>query len=76
MGRTDRGAPCALHGRYHRDGVEDIAADEWSHPYPRERAGFPSHATRVHKVWPTVGRIDSAYGDRNLVCTCVGMEAY
>jgi glycine dehydrogenase len=56
--------------------LEDVAADEWTHPYPRERAAFPSHATRVHKVWPTVGRIDSAYGDRNLVCTCVGMEAY
>ena len=56
--------------------LEDVAADQWEHPYPRERAAFPSHATRVHKVWPTVGRIDSAYGDRNLVCTCAGMEAY
>ena len=37
---------------------------------------LPSAATREHKVWPFVGRVDSAYGDRNLVCTCVGMEAY
>jgi glycine dehydrogenase len=56
--------------------LEDVAADEWGHPYGREQAAFPAPANRVHKVWPTVGRIDSAYGDRNLVCTCVGMEAY
>jgi glycine dehydrogenase len=53
-----------------------VIGDAWSHPYPRERAAFPSHATREHKVWPTVGRNDSAWGDRNLVCTCAGMEVY
>ncbi len=56
--------------------LAEVTADTWDRPYARERAAFPSAATRVHKVWPTVGRIDSAYGDRNLVCSCVGMEAY
>ncbi len=56
--------------------LEHVISDSWNRPYPRERAAFPSPATRLHKVWPTVGRIDSAYGDRNLICTCVGMDAY
>ncbi|HEX5385288.1 MAG TPA: aminomethyl-transferring glycine dehydrogenase [Gemmatimonadales bacterium] len=56
--------------------LEQVIADVWERPYPRERAAFPSAATRQHKIWPTVGRIDSAYGDRNLVCTCPPMEAY
>ena len=53
-----------------------VAADDWDRPYGRERAGFPSPATRAHKIWPTVGRIDAAYGDRNLVCACPPIEAY
>ena len=53
-----------------------VAADHWSRPYSRERAGFPSAATRSHKVWPTVARIDGAYGDRNLVCVCPPVDAY
>jgi glycine dehydrogenase len=56
--------------------LAEVTADTWDRPYSRERAAFPSAATREHKVWPFVGRVDSAYGDRNLVCTCVGMEAY
>ncbi|MEO8226251.1 MAG: aminomethyl-transferring glycine dehydrogenase, partial [Gemmatimonadota bacterium] len=56
--------------------LTDVTADNWERPYSRERAAFPTVQTRAHKVWPTVGRIDSAYGDRNLVCSCVGMEAY
>jgi len=55
---------------------EQVIADQWTRPYPRERAAYPSRAVREHKVWPTVGRIDSAYGDRNLVCTCPPVEAY
>ena len=42
----------------------------------RELAAFPSPATREHKVWPFVGRIEGAYGDRNLVCVCPPVEAY
>jgi glycine dehydrogenase len=56
--------------------LQQVAADEWTHTYLRERAGFPSPATRSHKIWPTVSRIDAAYGDRNLVCVCPPMEEY
>jgi len=53
-----------------------IAADAWSHPYSREQAAFPVPGLRDYKFWPAVGRIDNVYGDRNPVCTCVGMENY
>jgi glycine dehydrogenase len=56
--------------------LADLVSDTWDHPYSRERAGFPSPATREHKVWPPVSRIDAAFGDRNLVCTCPPLEAY
>jgi glycine dehydrogenase len=56
--------------------LADLLADTWDRPYSRERAGFPTPATRDHKVWPPVGRIDAAFGDRNLVCTCPPVEAY
>jgi glycine dehydrogenase len=52
-----------------------VTADEWNRPYSRERAAFPTPETRDHKSWPTVGRIDGAYGDRNLIC-CIPMAAY
>jgi glycine dehydrogenase len=53
-----------------------VCADEWPHPYSRETAAFPDAFTRASKFWPSVGRVDNVYGDRNLVCSCVGMEAY
>ena len=53
-----------------------ITAAEWNRPYSREVAAFPDKWTRQSKFWPSVGRIDNVYGDRNLVCSCVGMEAY
>ncbi len=56
--------------------LEDVVADEWDRPYSRERAAFPMPDTRVFKSWPTVGRVDSAYGDRHLVCTCPPMEEF
>ena len=56
--------------------LEQVIADRWDRPYPRERAAYPSRAVREHKVWPTVGRVDSAFGDRNLVCVCPPVEAY
>jgi len=56
--------------------LAEVAADAWPHPYSRERAAFPTPQSRTHKVWPAVKRVDSAYGDRNLVCTCPPMEAY
>ena len=56
--------------------LADLLADAWDRPYSRERAAFPTAATREHKIWPPVGRIDGAYGDRNLVCVCPPVEAY
>jgi glycine dehydrogenase len=53
-----------------------VVSDAWSHPYSRERAAFPTAATRASKFWPAVSRIESAYGDRNLVCSCLPPEAY
>ncbi len=56
--------------------MQRVIADNWDRPYSRELAAFPSAATREHKSWPTVGRVDGAYGDRNLVCTCPPVESY
>jgi glycine dehydrogenase len=53
-----------------------LASDEWHHPYSRQRAAYPTTWTKENKFWAAVGRIDQAYGDRNLVCTCLPMEAY
>ena len=53
-----------------------VCADEWPHPYSRELAAFPAPWTRASKFWPAVGRVDNVYGDRHLVCSCAGMEAY
>ncbi|MBF2026620.1 MAG: aminomethyl-transferring glycine dehydrogenase [Oscillatoriales cyanobacterium C42_A2020_001] len=50
--------------------------EEWSHPYSRQQAVYPTQWTRENKFWAAVGRIDQAYGDRNLVCTCLPMDAY
>jgi glycine dehydrogenase len=52
-----------------------VTASEWSQPYSREQAAFPAPWVRDHKFWPSVGRIDEAYGDRNLFCTCPPMDA-
>ena len=53
-----------------------VTADEWTHGYTREQAAWPAPWLRERKFWPAVGRIDNPYGDRNLVCSCEGMEAY
>ncbi len=53
-----------------------VMADEWTKPYSRQQAAYPAEWVRRHKVWPTVSRIDSAYGDRNLVCSCLPIESY
>ncbi len=49
---------------------------EWNHPYSREQAAYPAPWTREHKFWPSVGRIDNAFGDRHFVCSCLPMDAY
>jgi len=56
--------------------AQAVAVTDWTHPYSRELAAYPSDWTRQTKFWPAVGRVDNVYGDRNLVCSCVGMEAY
>lgn len=54
----------------------DLMAEEWTHPYPRELACFPSTATKKSKYWPTVNRVDNVYGDRNLICSCPSIDNY
>lgn len=56
--------------------LAELTADTWDRPYSRSRAAFPSAATRRHKIWPAVARVDAAYGDRNLVCSCPSVEAF
>ncbi len=53
---------------------EDVTADEWDHPYKRSEAAFPSGSRQPNKYWSPVSRIDGAYGDRNVVCSCPPME--
>ncbi|HEX8211315.1 MAG TPA: aminomethyl-transferring glycine dehydrogenase [Longimicrobium sp.] len=53
-----------------------VMADEWSHPYSREQAGFPAPWSRERKFWPHVARVNNAAGDRNLVCSCPPIEMY
>ena len=56
--------------------AEAVISDKWDRPYPREQAAFPVASLRRYKFWPAVGRIDNVFGDRNLVCSCIGMDAY
>jgi len=53
-----------------------VTINDWSHPYSREQAAYPLPWVRAAKFWPSVGRIDNPYGDRNLICICPPMEAY
>jgi glycine dehydrogenase len=56
--------------------AEEVAAEAWAHPYGRSQAAFPLAWVRERKYWPRVKRVENAYGDRNLVCTCGPVEAY
>jgi len=53
-----------------------LVADEWHFPYSREKAAFPAAYVKQNKFWPSVSRVDNAYGDRNLVCSCLPVESY
>ncbi len=53
-----------------------VMADAWEHPYSREQAAFGLPWVRIAKIWPAVGRIDNAFGDRHLICSCPPMDAY
>ena len=56
--------------------AEQVTADDWKHAYARELAAYPVAALRKSKYWSPVGRVDNVYGDRNLFCSCVPMDAY
>ncbi len=56
--------------------AHSVITGEWTHPYSREQAAYPAAWLREHKFWPSVGRIDSVWGDRNLFCACVPVEAH
>jgi len=63
-----------LHNSPHT--AQDVATDYWSHPYSRDQAAFPTPNLLNDKYWSPVSRIDQAWGDRNLVCSCLPIEAY
>lgn len=56
--------------------AEEVIADDWTHPYTREKACYPVRELRTNKFWPPVARVDNAYGDRNLVCSCPPLSAF
>ncbi len=56
--------------------IESISCSTWQHPYTQEQAAYPVPWLREYKFWPSVARIDNAYGDRNLVCTCPPIESF
>ncbi len=56
--------------------AKEITADEWKHSYSRQKAAYPLEWLQGSKYWPTVARVDNAYGDRNLVCSCNPIEDY
>jgi glycine dehydrogenase len=56
--------------------ADQIASDNWNRPYSREAAAFPTKSLLEYKFWPHVSRVDNVFGDRNPVCSCVGMENY
>ena len=70
-GRADR-EDNVLHNAPHT--LREISRDDWDHPYSRSEAAFPAPWLREYKFFPAVGRVDNAYGDRHLVCTCPPVE--
>jgi glycine dehydrogenase len=56
--------------------LELLTSDKWEFPYSREKAVFPLDYVKHNKFWPSVRRVDDAYGDRNLICTCAPIESY
>ena len=53
-----------------------LVSDEWNYPYSREKAAFPVAYVKENKFWPAVSRVDNAYGDRNLMCSCLPLDVY
>jgi glycine dehydrogenase len=72
-GRADRGNNVLVNAPHT---AAEVTADEWPHPYSRKEAAYPVNWIADNKFWPSVKRVDNAYGDRNLVCTCPDISAY
>ncbi|KQZ66094.1 MULTISPECIES: aminomethyl-transferring glycine dehydrogenase [unclassified Lysobacter] len=53
-----------------------VSASEWTHAYPRELAAFPLPSLKLQKYWPPVARVDNVYGDKNVMCACIPVDAY
>jgi glycine dehydrogenase len=53
-----------------------VSGSEWTHAYPRELAAFPLASLKLQKYWPPVARVDNAYGDKNIMCACIPVDAY
>ncbi len=73
VGEADRGDNVLCNAPHT---AEEMASDDWAHPYTREQAAYPLPFVRAYKFWPAVGRIDNTYGDRHLVCSCPPMSAF
>jgi glycine dehydrogenase len=56
--------------------AQEVTSDDWDHPYKRSQAAYPLSWIREAKFWPAISRIDNAFGDRNLICTCPSIESY
>lgn len=56
--------------------AEDVINGQWNHNYSRETAVFPNNSVKENKFWPSVGRVNNAYGDRNLICSCLPVSEY
>ena len=54
----------------------EVSADEWTHPYTRRKAAYPLEYLKTNKFWTSVARVDNAFGDRNLICTCPSISSY
>jgi len=72
-GRADR-EDNVLHNAPHTAAA--VISDKWAHSYPREKAAYPLPWVVENKFWPTVGRVDNGYGDRNLVCSCAPIDTH
>ena len=60
----------------HAPHTAEVVTGEWNRPYSRQEAAFPTANLGAHKFWPSVGRLDDVYGDRNLVCSCPSVDSY
>ena len=56
--------------------LSEVTADEWAHAYDRSTAAYPLPYLKAQKFWASVARVDNAFGDRNLICTCPPISAY